>query len=133
MSAEADALCGAPYGQPGEERVSYRNRYRDRRWDTRVLVHGLIATGVNADGTREILGFDVPSAEDGAGGRSSAAWPGWRWSPPARTPEPWYGSVASRCAPLVPVAAVSLICSNFDNPIVRHFPVSPPAPATRWR
>jgi putative transposase len=175
MSAEAEAACGAPYGQPSEDRVNYRNGYRDRRWDTRagtidlaiprlragsyfpewllerrrrseqalvsvvatsyllgvstrrveklaetlgikslsksqvselaksldgaveqfrsrpldagpyrfvqadaltlrvreggrtVLVHGLIATGVNADGHREILGFDVTSAEDGAG------------------------------------------------------------------
>jgi putative transposase len=175
MGAEADALCGAPYGQPSEERVNYRNGYRDRRWDTRagtielaiprlrqgsyfpdwllerrrrseqalisvvatsyllgvparrveklaealgikslsksqvsdlaksldgaveqfrsrpldggpyrfvqadaltlrvreggrtVLVHGLVATGVNADGKREILGFEVTSAEDGAG------------------------------------------------------------------
>jgi putative transposase len=175
MGAEADGICGAPYGQPSEERVNYRNGYRERRWDTRagtielaipklrqgsyfpdwllerrrrseqalisvvatsyllgvstrrveklagtlgikslsksqvselaksldaaveqfrsrpldagpyrfvqadalalrvreggrtVLVHGLIATGVNADGKREILGFEVTSAEDGAG------------------------------------------------------------------
>jgi putative transposase len=175
MGAEADAICGAPYGQPSEDRVNYRNGYRDRRWDTRagtidlavprlrqgsyfpewllerrrrseqalisvvatsyllgvstrrveklaetlgikslsksqvselaksldaaveqfrsrpldagpyrfvqadaltlrvreggrtVLVHGLIATGVNADGKREILGFEVTSSEDGAG------------------------------------------------------------------
>ena len=32
-----------------------------------VNVHGLIATGVSADGKREILGFDVTSAGDGAG------------------------------------------------------------------
>src|SRR5579864_3764101 len=32
-----------------------------------VNVHCLIATGVNADGCREILGVDVTSAEDGAG------------------------------------------------------------------
>ena len=32
-----------------------------------VNVHCLIATGVNADGCREILGIDVTSAEDGAG------------------------------------------------------------------
>ena len=32
-----------------------------------VLVHVLIATGVNADGHREVLGVDVTSAEDGAG------------------------------------------------------------------
>jgi putative transposase len=175
MGAEADAICGAPYGQVSEDRVNYRNGYRERRWDTRagtielaipklrqgsyfpewllerrrraeqalisvvatsyllgvstrrveklaetlgitslsksqvselaktldaaveefrsrpldggpyrfvqadaltikvreggrtVIVHGLIATGVNADGKREILGFDVTSAEDGAG------------------------------------------------------------------
>jgi transposase-like protein len=32
-----------------------------------VNVHALLATGVNADGHREILGLDVASAEDGAG------------------------------------------------------------------
>ena len=32
-----------------------------------VNVHALIATGVNADGHREILGLDVTSSEDGAG------------------------------------------------------------------
>ena len=32
-----------------------------------VNVHALIATGVNADGKREILGLDVATAEDGAG------------------------------------------------------------------
>jgi len=175
MGAEADAACGAPYGQVSDERVNYRNGYRDRRWDTRtgtielaiprlrqgsyfpdwllerrrrseqalisvvatsyllgvstrrveklagtlgitslsksqvselaksldgaveqfrsrpldagpyrfvqadamtvrvreggrtVLVHALIATGVNADGKREILGLEVTSSEDGAG------------------------------------------------------------------
>ena len=30
-------------------------------------VHALVATGVDADGYREILGLDVASAEDGAG------------------------------------------------------------------
>jgi transposase-like protein len=38
------------------------------REDGRVVnVHALIATGVNCDGHREILGLDVASAEDGAG------------------------------------------------------------------
>jgi transposase-like protein len=175
MGAEADGLCGAPYGQPSADRVNYRNGYRQRRWDTRagtidlaipklrqgsyfpewllerrrrseqalisvvatsyllgvstrrveklaetlgitslsksqvselaksldgaveqfrsrpldagpyrlvqadamtvrvreggrtVLVHALVATGVNADGHREILGLEVTSSEDGAG------------------------------------------------------------------
>jgi putative transposase len=36
MSAEADAVCGAPYGQRSEERVNSRNGYRVREWDTRA-------------------------------------------------------------------------------------------------
>jgi len=36
MSAEADALCGAPYGERSPERVNIRNGYREREWDTRV-------------------------------------------------------------------------------------------------
>jgi putative transposase len=32
-----------------------------------VLVHALVAVGVNADGQREVLGLDVASGEDGAG------------------------------------------------------------------
>jgi putative transposase len=175
MSAEADAVCGAPYGVRSPERINSRNGYRSRDFDTRagtvevaipklregsyfpewllerrkraeralvsvvatcyllgvstrrmeklvetlgitrlsksqvsvmaaeldeqvadfrsrpldqgpytfvaadaltmkvreggrvVLVHVLTATGVNADGHREILGVDVTSAEDGAG------------------------------------------------------------------
>jgi transposase-like protein len=175
MSAEADAICGAPYGMPSPGRVNVRNGYRQRDFDTRagtlevaipklrsgsyfpdwllerrrraeaaltsvvatcyllgvstrrmeklvgslgitrlsrsqvsemardldaqveafrtrpldagpytfvaadalvlkvreggrvVNVHALLATGVNADGHREILGLQVTSAEDGAG------------------------------------------------------------------
>jgi putative transposase len=175
MSAEADGICGAGYGQRSGERVNRRNGYREREWDTRagtvelaipklrsgsyfpewllerrrraeqalisvvatsyllgvstrrvdklvdqlgikgisksqvsqmskvldaqveafrtrsldagpysfvwmdaltqkvreggrtVNVHVLVATGVNADGRREILGVEVTSAEDGAG------------------------------------------------------------------
>src|SRR5436305_8017379 len=32
-----------------------------------VLVHALVATGVNRDGHREVLGLQITSAEDGAG------------------------------------------------------------------
>ena len=175
MGAEADAVCGAGYGERSQERRNTRNGYRRREWDTRagsielaipklrqgsyfpdwllerrrraeaalvtvvatsyllgvstrrmeklvetlgitrlsksqvsemakdldaqveafrtrpldagpytfvaadalvlkvreggriVNVHALIATGVNADGYREILGLQVTSAEDGAG------------------------------------------------------------------
>jgi putative transposase len=175
MSAEADAICGAEYGQSSAERINVRNGYRRREFDTRtgtmeiaipklrsgsyfpdwllerrrraeaaltsvvatcyllgvstrrmeklvetlgitrlsksqvsrmaadldelvasfrsrpldqgpytfvaadaltmkvreggrvVLVHALVATGVNADGHREVLGLQISSAEDGAG------------------------------------------------------------------
>lgn len=36
MSAEADAICGAPYGVRSEDRVNSRNGYRPRDWDTRT-------------------------------------------------------------------------------------------------
>jgi transposase-like protein len=36
MSAEADALCGAGYGERSDERTNSRNGYRQREWDTRA-------------------------------------------------------------------------------------------------
>ena len=36
MSAEVDAICGAPYGQPSAERTNVRNGYRHREFDTRA-------------------------------------------------------------------------------------------------
>ena len=58
-----------------------------------VNVHALIATGVNADGHREILGLDVASREDGAGwlaflrGLVARGLTGVSaWSPPTPTP-----------------------------------------------
>ena len=61
-----------------------------------VNVHALIATGVNAEGYREILGIDVTTAEDGAGWlafwrslTAAAACPGSNWSPATRTPGWW--------------------------------------------
>jgi transposase-like protein len=36
MSAEADAVCGAPYGMASPDRVSSRNGYRHRDFDTRA-------------------------------------------------------------------------------------------------
>ena len=36
MSAEADGLCGAGYGEMSPERVNVRNGYRDRDFDTRA-------------------------------------------------------------------------------------------------
>ena len=36
MSAEADGVCGAPYGTSSPERVTTRNGYRHRDFDTRA-------------------------------------------------------------------------------------------------
>ena len=41
MSAEADALCGADYGERSETRINRRNGYREREFDTRVGTMGL--------------------------------------------------------------------------------------------
>ena len=36
MSAEADAMCGAGWGEVSPERVNRRNGYRSRPWGTRA-------------------------------------------------------------------------------------------------
>src|SRR5512134_1186381 len=36
MGAEADAICGASYGERSPERANCRNGYRSRDWDTRA-------------------------------------------------------------------------------------------------
>ena len=36
MGADADAACGADYGERSSERVNRRNGYRERPWDTRA-------------------------------------------------------------------------------------------------
>ena len=36
MSADADAMCGAAYGERSDERVNRRNGYRERDFDTRT-------------------------------------------------------------------------------------------------
>jgi Transposase, Mutator family len=59
MSAEADALCGAGYGERSPERVNSRNGYRPRELDTRA-------------GTIEVA---VPKL------RSGSYFPGWLLEP----------------------------------------------------
>src|SRR5438128_5873733 len=36
MGADADAVCGAGYGERSSDRINRRNGYREREWDTRV-------------------------------------------------------------------------------------------------
>src|SRR5260370_34203314 len=72
MAAELDELVesfrsrrldGGPYTFMWTGALTQKVREGGRT----VNVHCLIATGVNADGCREILGIDVTSSEDGAG------------------------------------------------------------------
>jgi transposase-like protein len=62
MGAEADALCGAAFGERSDERVNRRNGYRTRRWDTRA-------------GT---IDLPIPKL------RSGAYFPGWLLEPRRR-------------------------------------------------
>jgi putative transposase len=62
MGAEADALCGAHYGERSVDRVNRRNGYRERDFDTRA-------------GTIELL---VPKL------RSGTYFPGWLLEPRRR-------------------------------------------------
>jgi hypothetical protein len=49
--------------------VPYRGRppLKVREGGRVAWVHALVATGINADGYREVLRVDVPTSEDGAG------------------------------------------------------------------
>jgi len=75
---------------------------RVREGGRTVLVHGLIAIGVSAGRHREILGFEVTSAEDGAGwlaffrGLVARGLSGRCWSPPTRMPG-WWPRSPPRC------------------------------------
>jgi hypothetical protein len=72
MAAELDEMVEGFRNQP-LDRGPYTFCWIDaltqkvREGGRTVNVHCLIATGVNADGCREILGIDVTSSEDGAG------------------------------------------------------------------
>jgi putative transposase len=62
MGAEADALCGAGYGQRSSERTNQRNGYRQRQFDTRA-------------GTLDLA---IPKLRTRSSATSRA--PGWRTS-----------------------------------------------------
>src|SRR4029450_6776710 len=72
MSAEADALCGAGYGERSDERTNSRNGYRHRGWDTRA-------------GTVELA---IPKLRQGSD------FPGWWWQPPRRAEQALVSVVA---------------------------------------
>jgi hypothetical protein len=91
MGAEAEALCGAGYGERTPERVNRCNGYRERDWDTRV-------------GSIELA---VPKLCEGS------CFPDWLLQPRRRARP---GSVAARtsCATLltrVPKSAQSFVAT----------------------
>jgi transposase-like protein len=49
MSADADAVCGAAWGERSEQRTNTRNGYRHRDFDTRVRVRPHVLSGVRPD------------------------------------------------------------------------------------
>jgi Transposase, Mutator family len=62
MGAEADAICGARYRERSEERVTKRNGYRAREWDTRAVgvpAHGLPVGGEPTTEPVEIVDEDT--------------------------------------------------------------------------
>jgi putative transposase len=71
MAAELDEMVASFRSRPLEGPYAFvwidALTQKVREGGRTVNVHALIATGVNADGHREILGLDVTSSEDGAG------------------------------------------------------------------
>jgi transposase-like protein len=51
MSAEADAVCGAPCGMPSADRVNVQNRYRHRDFGTRAGVAAHLDAGPTWSGS----------------------------------------------------------------------------------
>jgi putative transposase len=72
MSAEADVLCGAPYGGRSPERINIRNGFRERARDTRV-------------GTVEL---QIPKVRQGS------YFPGWLLQPRRRAEQAFVSMIA---------------------------------------
>jgi putative transposase len=67
LDAEVAAFCSRPLAHTGFPYVFVDATYLKARVDGRVVSRAVvIATGVTADGGREVLGLDVGDSEDGA-------------------------------------------------------------------
>ncbi len=64
MSADADAVCGAAYGERSGERVNTRNGYRQRSWDTRA---GSIDLAIEAEAGQLFPGLAAGAPPPGRG------------------------------------------------------------------
>src|SRR4030095_12868244 len=68
LAAQVEAFCTRPLDQGPYTFVAADALVLKVRENGRVVaVHALVATGVNGDGYREILGLQVTTGEDGAG------------------------------------------------------------------
>ena len=75
MSADADAVCGAGYGQRSPDRSNTRNGYRHRGWDTRA--------GIDRPGDPEAAGGKLLPGVAAGAAPAGRVRPGQSWSPPA--------------------------------------------------
>ena len=80
MGAEADALCGAPYGARSDDRVNSRNGYRSRDWDTRAGTMDSRQTTLRAI---HLSRLDSSTVRAATGVRRGAG-PGWVAGPDGR-------------------------------------------------
>jgi putative transposase len=57
MSAEAQAMCNAGYGEVSSERTNSRNGYRSREFDTRAgTIELVLAATLSAHGVAAVIG-----------------------------------------------------------------------------
>jgi putative transposase len=91
MGAEADALCGAPYEELSPERVTKRNGYRERDWDTRV-------------GTIELA---IPKL------RAGSYFPEWLLQPRRRAEQAFVSVIADAISPASRPAGSRSWCSSW--------------------
>lgn len=74
LSAQADAVCGAGYGERSEERVNSRNGYRHRDLDTRVGTLDVAVPAGWSDGTGFLESLRAtPVGFRGEAGRADAS------------------------------------------------------------
>lgn len=89
MGAEADALCGAAYGERSPERVNIRNGYRERAWDTRVGTIELpIPTLRQGSQLCRLAARTASAGRAGVRVRDRRCVPGRRLHPPRRQARP---------------------------------------------
>ena len=106
MSAEADLVCRASYGEVSPERTNRRNWYRIRRWDTRVGTIDLKIPKLRA-GSYSRIGCWTPGPV--RSGRSSSLLP----NPDSRVCPP--GGLRSWSRRLVFRRCPSLRCRNWSS------------------